>query len=223
MSLYRFLFSSSFSFLAELFPDSQPFAQKRVMERRVEQALSNPDAPWDPNDHLVALAARISHMRAVDRHLVELPERAMQIFKVMWPGEAVPANLTLLSDRLRDARRRFREWKCSSARAGADAALRVACSWYEELDLDALHSLRGDAPTDTNPALTAKRQDRAYRVAQFASTSTFIPPPADVKDEVTNDEEEGSGEDEEEDAEEGDAPSEQAPEAPAADPQPPVA
>ena len=162
-------------------------------------------------------------MRAVDRHLVELPDRAMQIFKILWPGEAVPANLTLLSDRLRNAGRRFREWKCSSARAGADAALRVACSWYEELDLDALHSLRGDAPTDKDPALTAKRQDRAYRVAQFASISTFIPPPADIRDEVTDDEEEGSGEDEEEDAEEGDAPSEQAPEAPEADPQPPVA
>ena len=222
MSLYRFLFSS-FSFLAELFPDSQAFAHKKVTERRAEQALSNPDAPWDAYDHLVALAARISHMRAVDRHLVELPDRAMQIFKVLWPGEAVPANLTLLSDRLKDAGRRFREWKCSSARAGADAALRVACSWYEELDLDALHSLRGDAPTDTNPALTAKRQDRAYRVAQFASTSTFIPPPADIRDEVTDDEEEGSGEDEEEDAEEGDAPPEQAPEAPEAGPQPPVA
>ncbi|KAK1620888.1 hypothetical protein QYE76_026405 [Lolium multiflorum] len=34
--------------LALNFPDSQPFAQKRVTERRVEQALSNPDAPWDP-------------------------------------------------------------------------------------------------------------------------------------------------------------------------------
>nr|XP_051211610.1 uncharacterized protein LOC127329102 [Lolium perenne] len=151
----------------QLFPDSQPFAQKRVTERRVEQSLSNPDAPWDPYDHLVALAARISHMRAVDRHLVEMPERAMQIFKVLWPGEAVPANLTLLSDRLRDAGRRFREWKCSAARAGADAALRIACSWYEDLDLDVFHSLRGDAPTDKDPVLTAKRQDRAYRIADI--------------------------------------------------------
>jgi hypothetical protein len=222
MSLYRLPFSS-FSFLLELFPDSQGFAHKKVAERRAAQAFSNPDAPWDAYDHLVALSARISHMRAVDRHLVDLPERAMQIFKVLWPGEAIPANLTLLSDRLEGACRRFREWKCSAARAGADAALRVACSWYEELDLDALHSLRGDAPTDTDPTLTANRQDRAYRVAQFASTSTFIPPPADIRDEVTDDEVEGSGEDEEEDAEEGAAPPEQAPEAPEAGPQPPVA
>jgi hypothetical protein len=182
-----------------------------------------PDAPWNAYDHLAALAARISHMRVVERHLVDLPEVAIQIFKVLWPGEEVPKNLTLLSQRLKDAGRRFREWKCSSARAGADAALRVACSWYEELDLDALHSLRGKAPTDTDPALTAKRQDRAYRVAQFASTGTFIPPPADVKDEVSDDKEGDASDDEEEDAEEGDAPPVQIPEAPEAGPQPPIA
>ncbi|KAK1625829.1 hypothetical protein QYE76_000144 [Lolium multiflorum] len=210
----------------QLFPDSQPFAQKRVTERRVEQALSNPDAPWDPYDHLVALAARISHMRAVDRHLVELPERAIQIFKVLWPGEAVPANLTLLSDRLRDAGRRFREWKCSAARAGADAALRIACSWYEDLDLDAFHSLRGDAPTDKDPVLTAKRQDRAYRIAEFAPTHTFIPPPPGVRDEISDDEEEDVEDKEDEESAEGDAPPEQGdapPEAPEAGAQPPVA
>jgi hypothetical protein len=189
--------------------------------------VSDPDAPWKTYDPLVALYAWISHMRAVDRLLVDLLEVATHIFKFLWPGEEVPANLTLLAQRLRNAGRRFSEWKRSSARAGADASLRVACSWYEELDLDALHSLRGEAPTDTDPTKTAKRQDRAYRVAQFAGTSIFIPPPADIKDEISDDEEEeGASEDEEEAPEEDDAPPEQAPGAPAvpeAAPEPPVA
>ncbi|KAM0931645.1 hypothetical protein ACQ4PT_000199 [Festuca glaucescens] len=206
-----------------LFPDSQAHADKKVAERRAEQTMRNPDLPWDAYDHLVALSARIQHMRAVDRHLVDLPDRAMEIFKVLWPGEAVPANVTLISDRLKDACRRIREWKCSAARAGADAALRVACSWYEDLDLDAFHSLRGDAPTDMDPILTAKRQDRAYRIAQSVRTSTFIPPPADIEDEVSDDEEEGDSGAEDQGAEEGDAPLEQAPEASDANPQPPVA
>nr|XP_051197131.1 uncharacterized protein LOC127310500 [Lolium perenne] len=186
------------------FPESQPHAYKKVAERRAEQALSNPDAPWDAYDHLVALAARTSHMRAVDRHLVYLSDVAMQIFKVLWPGKAPPANLTLLSNRPKDAGKR------------ADAALRVACSWYEELDLDALHSLCGGAPTDTDPAKTAKHKDRAYRIAQSAPTSTFIPPPADLADELSDDdEEEDAGEDEEE-APEDDVVPDQALEAPAA-------
>ncbi|XP_047064735.1 uncharacterized protein LOC124672572 [Lolium rigidum] len=192
----------------KLFPDSQPHAHKKVTERRAEQAMSNPDAPWDAYDHLVALAARIQHMRAVDRHLVDLPDRAMEIFKVLWPGEAVPVNVTLISNRLKDACRRIREWKCSAARAGADAALRVACSWYEDLDLDAFHSLRGDAPTDKDPVLTAKRQDRAYRIAECAHLRTFIPPPPDVRDAVSEDEEEVEDEEDEE-AGEGDAPPEE--------------
>ncbi|XP_071683843.1 uncharacterized protein [Lolium perenne] len=209
----------------KLFPDSQVHAIKKVAERRAEQSMTNPDAPWDPYDHLVALAARICHMRAVDRHLVELPERAIEIFKVLWPGEAVPVNLTLISDRLKDACRRIREWKWSAARAGADAALRIACSWYEELDLDAFHSLLGDAPTDTDPVLSAKRQDRAYRIAEFAHTRTFIPPPPGVRDEISDDEEDAEDEQDEEAAggnappEQGDAP----PEAPEAGAQPPLA
>ncbi|KAK1613868.1 hypothetical protein QYE76_019385 [Lolium multiflorum] len=209
----------------KLFPDSQVHASKKVAEYRAKQPTTNPDAPWDSYEHLVALAARICLMRAVDRHLVELPKRAIEIFKVLWPEEAVPVNLTLISDRLKDACRRFREWKCSAARAGADAALRITCSWYEDLDLDAFHSIRGDAPTDTDPVLSAKRQDRAYRIAEFAQTHTFIPPPSGVRDEISDDEEDAEDEEDEETAE-GSAPPEQGdapPEASKAGPQPPVA
>jgi hypothetical protein len=203
------------SFFPEFFPDSQPHAHKKIMELRAGNATSDPEAPWSIPEHLAALHAQLSHMKVIDRHLRDVPEVAFQVFKFLWPGEPVLENLTLLAQRLKDAGKRFSEWKRSSARAGADAALRVACSWYEELDLDALHSLRGDAPTDTDPAKTAKRRDRAYRVAQFASTSTFIPPPADIEDEVSDDEEdEETGEDEAEaPEEEADAPPEQAPEA----------
>jgi hypothetical protein len=201
------------------------------MELRAENPTRDPEAPWNAYDHLVALYARLSHMKVVDRHLRDVPEVALQVFKFLWPGEPVPDNLTLLAQRLRDAGKRFSEWKRSSGRAGADAALRVACSWYDDLDLDALHSLRGNAPTDTDPARTARRHDRAYRVAQFASTSTFIPPPADIEDELSNDEEEEeAGEDEagaevEAPEEEAAAPPEQAPGAPVvpeAAPEPPV-
>ncbi|KAK1574562.1 hypothetical protein QYE76_017542 [Lolium multiflorum] len=164
-----------------LFPDSQPHAQKKVAERRVQQEFKNPDAPWDPYDHLVALSAR---------------------------GGPEPRGSVRRGD------------PSLQARAGADAALRVACSWYEDLDLDALHGVRENAPTDTDPVLTAKRQDRAYRIAEYASVRTFIPPPSDVKDYLSDDEE---GEDEEdEDAGEGDAVPE-APEAGSAPPEAPAA
>jgi hypothetical protein len=144
-------------------------------------------------------------MRSVDY----IPEVASELLKVLWPGEEVPANLSLVSERLKGASRRVREWQCSADRAGVDSALRVACSWYPELDLDALVGVREEAPTDLDPALTAKRQDRAYRIAEYVAVRTFIPPPSDIKDYLSDEEDE---EEEDEDAGAGDAP----PEAPAA-------
>ena len=129
-------------------------------------------------------------MRIVDRHLAQLPDAAIKALKCLWPKEPIPDNVSSIADRLLDTGKRLSEWRHSAARAGADTALRFACSWYEDLDLDALHSLRGDAPTDTDPARTAARRDRAYRIACYASTSTFVPPPADLEEEFTDDEEE---------------------------------
>ncbi|KAK1668105.1 hypothetical protein QYE76_056264, partial [Lolium multiflorum] len=77
--------------------------------------------------------------------------------------------------------------------------------------LDALTGVREGAETDLDPILAAKRQDRAYRIAEYAEMRTFIPPPHGVQDYL--DEEEDEAEEEPlDDAGAGDAP----PEAPAA-------
>jgi single-stranded DNA-binding protein len=61
--------------------------------------------------------------------------------------------------------------------------------------LDALATLHFGAPIDTNTVLTAKRRERAYQVAHYAPTRTFIPAPADLEDEESGDEEEEEAED----------------------------
>jgi hypothetical protein len=157
-------------------------------------------------------------MRAIDRNLSDIPDVATQLFRTLRPGEVVPDTFSLISDRLKGAGRRIREWQCSAARAGADSALRLACSWYPELDLDALIGVREGAETDLDPVLTAKRQDRAYHIAEYADMRTFIAPPPDVKDYLSGEEE---GEDDEE-AGAGDAPLE-GPNADDAPPEAPVA
>jgi hypothetical protein len=138
-------------------------------------------------------------MRVVDRHLGQLPEAALKVFKCLWPGELVSDNISGLADRLLDVGKRLSEWRHSAARDGADTALRFVCSRYESLDLESLHSMRADAPTDTDPEKIAERHARAYRIASYASTSTFIPPPTDFEEEFTDDDEEAEeGEEEEE-------------------------
>ncbi|KAK1682881.1 hypothetical protein QYE76_043729 [Lolium multiflorum] len=139
-----------------LFPDSQTHAVKKVNARRTAQGQANLAVPWTPHDHLVALNARVSHMRAIDRNLSDIPEVASQLYRTLWPGETV---------------------------------LRVACSWYPELDLDALIGVRG-AETDLDPILAAKRQDRAYRIAEYAEMRTDHQRAAELEEEEEQHQEE---------------------------------
>jgi hypothetical protein len=143
-------------------------------------------------------------MKIVDRHIGQLPEATLKIFKCLWPGELVPDNLSALSIWLLDAGKRLSEWRHYAARAEADTALRFVCSWYESLDLESLHNMRADAPTDTDLPKTTACRVRAYRIASYASTNTFIPHPADFEEEFTDDDEEAEEGEEEEDVE-GDA------------------
>jgi hypothetical protein len=132
------------------------------------------------------------------KKLDKLPDAAIQAFKCLWPEEPIPDRVGTLASRLLESGKRLSEWRRSASRAGADTALRFVCSWYEGLDLDTLTTMRGDAPTDTDLILTAKRRDRAYRIAHYAPTSTFFPALADLEDELSEAEEEAEeGEDEE--------------------------
>ncbi|KAK1607660.1 hypothetical protein QYE76_031333 [Lolium multiflorum] len=203
----------------KFFPDSQVRAEATVAKARVDESV-DANAPWTSKDHLAALYSRISHMRIVDRHLAQLPDSAIKSLKCLWPGEPIPDNVSSIADRLLETGKRLSEWRHSAARARADTALRFTCSWYEGMDRDALHNMRGDAPTNTDPAKAAARRDRAYRLAGYASTNTFMPPPPpDFEEEFTDDEEKeeeaGDGEAEEEEVVVN-APQEPAPEEPAA-------
>ncbi|XP_051190891.2 uncharacterized protein [Lolium perenne] len=130
------------------FPESQVYALKKVREDRIAREFPNLDAHWDGYDYLVALSARVQHMRSVDRLLADLPAAAIQVFKVLWPEEELPGNITLTAARLNDAGHRIH------------------------------------APTDTDPALAAKRRDRAYRLAEYAETEKLKLGSPETPDEV---------------------------------------
>ena len=128
--------------------------------------------------------------------LGKLLDAAIRVFSILWPGEKVPDRVEVIASRLMGSSARLNEWRHSAARSGADTALRFICSWYEGIDLDALETLRSSAPTDTDPALRAKRQQRAYQLAHYAPTSQFIPAPPELEDEESDDEEGDAGDEE---------------------------
>ncbi|KAK1691992.1 hypothetical protein QYE76_008689 [Lolium multiflorum] len=150
-----------------LFLDSQAYAMKKVAERRVAQAYQNMDAPWDPYDHLVALNARVSC--ALWTGTSPTSPRWPSSLQGTLPEEEVPANLSLTNDRLKvpeDPR---------VAMLTPMPATSCALAPVPGLDLDALIGVRDNARTDLDPVLTVKRQDRAYRIAEYAAMRTFIP------------------------------------------------
>ncbi|KAM0895907.1 hypothetical protein ACQ4PT_023559 [Festuca glaucescens] len=166
------------------FPESQARAVEAVAKTRHGDLASDAGA-WTTEEYLTALSARVSYMGKLGK----LPDIAIRVFSNLWPGETVPNRVEVIASRLMESSARLNEWRRSAARSGADTALRFVYSWYEGIDLDALETLRSGAPTDTDPALRAKCQQRAYQLAHYAPTSQFIPAPPKMEDEESGDEE----------------------------------
>ena len=116
------------------FPHSQDRAIEAVLESRKDELAPRAEL-WNTEDHLTALASRVSHMVKLGR---VLPDAAIRTFQSLWLGEKVPTRVEVLAARLNESGVRLNEWRHSSARFGADTALKFVCSWYERLDLDAL-------------------------------------------------------------------------------------
>ena len=110
---------------------------RRARERRAEAGPISDE--WDIEDHLTALEARISPLKTIG---TELLTTGIRVYNAVWPESAAPVSVAELSKCLLTAEARLREWRSSSARAGADQALTFVLSWYEDIDLNILRSLR---------------------------------------------------------------------------------
>ncbi|KAE8803520.1 hypothetical protein D1007_20595 [Hordeum vulgare] len=64
------------------------------------------------------------------------------MIKALWPEAVEPASVSRLSRWLAAGDDRLDAWRASAARAGAYMALRLAKSWYRNLDLGKLLAQR---------------------------------------------------------------------------------
>jgi hypothetical protein len=106
------------------------------------------------DDYIIAMAAQVSHMKIVS---VDVLDAALKAFDVLYPGEPRPKELSVLCEWLNAADIQFDEWLRSATRAGSDQALKFVLSWYEELDLDALETLRLGSAALSDEAQIRKR------------------------------------------------------------------
>ncbi|KAK1619153.1 hypothetical protein QYE76_024670 [Lolium multiflorum] len=119
-------------------------------------------------------AARLEEEHKECNQLILQTETLAYPLQDLWPGEEVSDTFSLIGDRLKGAGRRIREWQCSAARAGADSPSASLVPGTRSSTW--MPSPECGAETDLDPILTAKRQDRAYHIAEYAEMRTFIPP-----------------------------------------------
>ena len=138
---------------------------------------------------MTALNARITPLKCIG---IDLLEAGIRVYHALWPSSAIPTIITELAKCLQGAEARLREWRSSSARAGADQAMSFVLSWYEAIDLDILKSLRSNSKWTSDPTLVQSRKEAAYLMASYAPTQTFIPGPtySDGEDDDEEDDEE---------------------------------
>jgi hypothetical protein len=116
-------------------------------------------------DHLVAMSARVSHMKVLG---VDLFKAAVKTFDAMYRSKKMPTSLPELCEWLNSADIQLNEWWASAGWAGTDQALQFVLSWYETPDLDTLQTLRIGSTVLSDEEKIKKRQANAYEIARYA-------------------------------------------------------
>ena len=188
-------------FSPEDFPHSELSAKTAVSKVRRKRAESGPiDETWTVEDHLAALSARLNPLKIIG---VDVLNAAIHTFRALWPGVEPPTSVADLVEWLKTSDDRLNEWRESAARVGADEALSFVLSWYEDITLESLQTMRVNGKYVTDPELIKKRQERAYSFIPYANIHTFVADPNAGEENG----EEAKGEIEGEDNTEADAPS----------------
>ena len=145
-------------------------AAKAVRDARAERAkLTWAPLPetWDIEDHITALKARIAPLK--ESH-IDLFNASLKAHRVLFPEARQVRSADELIKDLDQAKTRLKQWRSSSARVGADAALLFIMSWYELIELDKVRSLREGSSWATDPNRIKIREEAANFMAKFANT-----------------------------------------------------
>jgi hypothetical protein len=171
-----------FSFLSDNFPESDSEAMVNVRlarERRGHDEQAHPEYTLD--DYMTALRARIGPISNFGQNLLSPCVHALS---ALWPESTSRLDAHQLSLKLEGAQDRLDEWRESAARAGADEALTFVLSWYEDINLDGLQTLRSNSKWTEDPELVKQRKRRAHAIAQYAGCHQWTPDLCDPADKV---------------------------------------
>ena len=175
------------------FPESDRTATSAVKRFRSGLGIADLDsALQNMDEHLVSVSTRLGPLKIMG---IDLHQAAMNTVKALWPDTPLPATVSELVELLKTSEDRLIDWRESAGRVMADEVLTIVLSWYENINLDILRTLRIGSKWSTDPELIKQRQDAANRFLDFAPVHTFCPDP---NPEVEEEEAEAIEEDEDE-------------------------
>ncbi|MDO5764055.1 MAG: TMF family protein, partial [Bifidobacteriaceae bacterium] len=200
-------------FCAGHFPEAKPVSSKAVLAARARRGLPvDVNFEYSIEDFLVSVGAALGPMKIMGRDLVLAAIRA---HRALWPNTSGTPNISeieLLVTRLNASEKQLSLWRESAGRAGADMALTVIMSWYEDISLDILRNFRTGSRWVEDPTFVALRQARAFQLVEYADVHTwnegpsFLPnPDEEVVVEDASDDSAEQGGDEDDSATSGDS------------------
>jgi hypothetical protein len=123
------------------------------------------EAFWSTEDHLLAMATQVAHMKVLG---TRLPLSALKVFHLFWPDTEAPKDIRSLCEYLESCEDRLDEWRESEGHARANMALTFTASWYGDIDFDALSTMRTGAKIFSDAKMKKKCEERAYAITQYA-------------------------------------------------------
>ena len=122
---------------------------------------------WEIPDHLTAIRSRLEPLNTLG---CEVLHAGVRVYRLLWPDAPLVRRISDLGAVLAGAEERFRAWRSSSARVGADQALQFVLSWYETVKLEKLQYQREGSEWISDPVRIAERQSAADFMANYMDT-----------------------------------------------------
>ena len=137
------------------------------------------------------MRSRIGPLRVLG---VDLLSAAIRAHRALWSDAGPTKSVAELALCLGASEQKLRDWRHSSARAGADEAMLWVLSWYEDLDTSILKEQRQNSRWETDPEHIQIRQRVAHEIARYANTRVYVDGP-NASDDEDEDEEEAEDSD----------------------------
>jgi hypothetical protein len=129
-------FPHSLIVLAKALPDFDRAAAAALEEYRVEQEIvpsSDPKAQLSSGELMASFKGRLHPVAKLGG---DLCQAIVSVFRILWPGRAVPDKVQALLKWIPLASNWVDVWKEFAARAGTEQALEFVLSWYPGVNLD---------------------------------------------------------------------------------------